>query len=127
MTSAAVLSAQLERYGHLPRDQWESDAAIEQFKTERRTPLCCGGLGGRLLRVFIDKPGGITVDETDWILREFDTPGTVEWSWSIMATQLEDATGRSTRPSARPTFPARPGARSKRSLRVSRTVSPVTS
>jgi hypothetical protein len=45
------------------------------------------GVGARLVPL----GEGVTVDETDWILREFDSPGTVEWAWSVTAVQLDDA------------------------------------
>jgi hypothetical protein len=44
------------------------------------------GLGARLVPL----GESVTVSEEDWVLREFDTPGIVEWVWTVEATKLDD-------------------------------------
>jgi hypothetical protein len=45
------------------------------------------GLGARLVPV----GSGVSIGNQDeWILRDFDTPGVVEWDWTIRATDADD-------------------------------------
>jgi hypothetical protein len=48
------------------------------------------GLGARL----VSESDNLEVDKTDWLLQEFDKPGTIHWSWTVKAKKVKGGTLR---------------------------------